>query len=51
MNDDPEHYRLRAEELRTIADGLGDESCAAILRRIAEENEKRAEQIETKSNP
>jgi hypothetical protein len=32
---DPEHWRFRAEEARTVADQMTDEGARTIMRRIA----------------
>jgi hypothetical protein len=32
---DPEHWRFRAEEARTVADRMTDEEARTIMRRIA----------------
>jgi hypothetical protein len=32
---DPEHWRFRAEEARTVADQMSDEEARTIMRRIA----------------
>jgi hypothetical protein len=46
MRDDPEIYRHRAEELRTIAETMRDKSSAVILKRLAEENDLRVRQLD-----
>lgn len=39
-------FRYRAEELRTIADGMTDEETREIMERIAEDYERMAENRE-----
>jgi hypothetical protein len=46
--DDPEHWRGRAEEARTIADQINDPVSRNMMFQIAEEYEKLAKRAETR---
>ena len=39
----PAHYREMAEEIRSIADEMTDQSCAAVMRKIAQDYERMGE--------
>jgi len=44
--DNPEYWRFRAEEVRTIADDMRDGDPKAIMLRIAEDYERIAKLVE-----
>jgi hypothetical protein len=44
--DRPDHWRMRAEMTRTIADGMGDGDARRILYGIAQEYERMAQALE-----
>jgi len=43
---DPEHWRFRAEEARTVADQMSHEEARAIMRRIANDYDRLAKLAE-----
>jgi multidrug resistance efflux pump len=43
---DPEHWRFRAEEARTVADQMTHEEARAIMRRIANDYDRLAKLAE-----
>jgi hypothetical protein len=43
---DPEHWRFRAQETRTVADQMTHEEARAIMRRIANDYDRLAKLVE-----
>jgi hypothetical protein len=49
--DDPQHWRKRAKEVRTLAGSVGDPETRATLLQIAEDYERLAKQAERRAAP
>jgi hypothetical protein len=44
--DDPEHWRDKADEARAKADEMGDPEAQEIMRRVADEYDRLAKEVE-----
>ena len=48
---DPELWRTRADEIRTIADLMQDQSARDLMLRLADDYERLAQEVEKRNQP
>jgi len=51
INCNPEHWRARAKEARTLAESLGDAECRRTMLQVADDYEKLAARAEQRGKP